>query len=193
MKRRGNKPKDVRQRLRAYEPGAYLYAGFGAHAMAGSVALLPFGVVFFTTQPVSSALTLLTTGGYIVGPLALAVFACGWAAMSTGLLYLMRMRDNLALHLVVYTVVGSLLLTAIGLLIYSGYRTGVEDEFISADQQGLHNIKLFAPILGALGAAIGRWYLDRSIGWYHTIARPSLPDVLKYEDRKRDKDDYKRM
>lgn len=189
----GSKPKNVRQGLSRYEPGAHLYAAFPQHWKAGVASMIPFAILFFTTQPFHQAMNAITAGGYTITPAIVAVTSVLWAVMSVAILHQLRFRDNNKLHFLVYGVAGALVLLVLAIAaitVVQGRETGIYDPSTSPV---FLQMLIGAPLVGAAGSVIGRWTLNTSIYWHRWIVREPLPDVFKFVDGKRDKDDFKRL
>lgn len=186
-------PKPLRQRLAQYEPGAHMFAPFGVQWRAGAASLIPFGILYFTTQPFGQAATTLTMGGYIIGPTVIAFFATAWALMSSGLLHVLRFDTRTWRHYTVYALAG-----AVGLLI-AAMASLVIVRLISDRTVDFWNAESFAgflwasPLLGAISSIVGRRTLAPGIAWYRWLERPPLPDALTFVEGKRDKDEFQRM
>lgn len=186
-------PKNVRQGLSRYEPGAHLWAPFVAHWRGGVASLLSFAIAYFATVPFDEAMALLTLGAFTVVPIAGALYATVWAAMSVAILHHLRYRDSLRVHLAWYAGVGAAVLTIVvivALTLSRGAATGYYDPSTSPQ---FFSFLIGAPLVGAVGAAFGRWAMDKSIFWHRWIVRDPLPDVFKFVERKHDKDDFKRL
>lgn len=186
-------PKDVRQGLSQWEPGAHLWAPFPTHWKAGGISLIPFGIIFFTTQPIDQALSMLTLGGFTVFPAIAGSWAAAYALMSMAILHRLRFRDHLRLHLAVYAAAGAATLTLVGmaaLTLVEGNQTGIYDP--SSSPVFIRTL-LLAPVIGALSAALGRWAIDKGIHWHRWIIRNPLPDVFTFVEGKRDKDEFKKL
>ena len=128
--------KPLRRQLPDFEPGAFLYAGFGVHWRAGAASLIPFGIIYFTTQPFGSAMTTLTMGGFVIGPLVIAFFATAWALMSVWLLHLLRHDTRTWLHYTVYAAAGAVglfLLAMLSLVGVQAYNTRGGLDFWNAE------------------------------------------------------------
>jgi uncharacterized membrane protein YeaQ/YmgE (transglycosylase-associated protein family) len=190
---KSSKPKNVRQGLTTYEPGAHLYASFVTHWKGGVASMIPFGVLYFTTQPFEQAMTTLATGGFTIGPAIIGITALAWALMSMAVLQRLRFRDSLRLHLLVYAITGAvvlLTLAMVALTLVQGLKDGVYDPSTS---DAFSRMLIGAPIVGALGSVIGRWTIDSGTAWHRMIVREPLPDVFTFVEGKRDKDEFKRM
>lgn len=186
-------PKNVRQGLSQWEPGAHLWAPFGTHWKAGGISLIPFGIIFFTTQPIDQALSMLTLGGFTVFPALAGSWAAAFALVSMAILHRLRFRDDLRFHLAVYAAVGAvgLMLVSMAVLtLVEGAQTGIYDP--SSSPVFLRTL-LLAPLVGGLGAAFGRWAVDKGIYWHRWIVRNPLPDVFTFVEGKHDKDDFKKL
>jgi hypothetical protein len=185
--------KPIRQALKGYEEGAHLWAPFVVHWRAGAATLIPFGIIYFTTQPLGAALTTLTMGGYIIGPTILAFFATLWAAMSFYLLHRLRFNTRTGVHYTVYGVagaVGLLLLAMVSLTLVQLYNDGTPDFWNAASFVGF----LWAsPLLGAISSVFGRRVLAPGIQWHTLIERPALPDVFTFVEGKHDRDEFQKM
>ena len=116
LDRVSNTPRPLRRDVPQREEGAYLYARFGTHWRAGAASMIPFGIIYFTTQPFGSAMTTLTMGGFIVGPAVIGFFATLWAVMSVWLLHLLRYDIRVWLHYTVYGVAGAVGLFVLAML-----------------------------------------------------------------------------
>lgn len=184
----------LRRQLPEYEAGAFLFANFGVHWRAGAASLIPFGILYFTTQPFGAAMTSLTMGGFIIGPLVVGFFATAWALMSVWLLHQLRNDTRTWLHYTVYAVAGAVglfLLAMVSLVAVQAYNTqGGLDFWNAASFKGF----LWAsPLLGAIASIVGRRTLAPGIHWTVLIERPALPDVLTFVDGKHDKGEFQRM
>lgn len=183
----------VRKPVTVYQDGAHMYASFGAHWRAGVASLIPFGILFFTTQPFGEAMMALTTGGYTIGPALVAAHATAWAAMSFGVLHVVRFSASKAVHYGAYAGAGAVALLTFSMLVLVIVR------LIEADAVDFWNATRFqfflwaAPLLGAIGSVIGRRFLARDISWTVWIERGPLPDVFDFVEGKRDKEDFQRM
>lgn len=189
-----NTPRPLRRDVPQREEGAFLWATFGTHWRAGAASMIPFGIIYFTTQPFGSAMTTLTMGGFIIGPAVIAFFASLWAVMSYGLLHLLRNDIRVWLHYTVYAAAGAVGLFVLAMLSLVGvqaYNThGGLDFWNAASFTGF----LWAtPLLGAIGSIVGRRVLASGVRWTIWIKRPPLPDVFTFVDGKRDKDEFQRM
>lgn len=185
--------KPIRQALTTYEAGAHLYAPFGVHWRAGAASLIPFGIIYFTTQPFEQAATTLTMGGYIIGPAVLALFATLWACMSYLLLHRLRFNTRTGVHYTAYAVAGALgllVLSMISLVIVQLINDGTPD-FWNATR--FSAFLWAAPALGAVSSIIGRRVLAPGIQWNALIERPALPDVFTYVEGKHDRDEFQKM
>lgn len=190
---RSNAPKNVRQAVTNRLPGAHLYAAFGTHWRAGVATLIPFAILFFTTQPFGQAMAALTSGGYTVGPAVIAGHATAWALMSYWLLHLLRFSDRTAVHYGVYAGAGAvalLVVAMVALVLVQLAEDGTPDFWNAASFTGF---LWGAPLLGAIGSVIGRRVLAPGISWHVWLERGPLPDVFDYVEGKRDKDDFQRM
>lgn len=185
--------KPLRQQLATYEPGAHLYARFAVHWRAGAASLIPFGILYFTTQPFEQAATTLTMGGYIIGPMIVGLFATLWACMSYVLLHRLRFNTRNGVHYTVYAVAGAiglLLLAMVSLVLVQLYNDGTPD-FWNASR--FTAFLVAAPLLGAVSSILGRRVLAAGVQWNVLIERPPLPDVFTYVEGKHDKDEFQRM
>jgi len=186
-------PKPIRQSLASYEPGAHMFAPFGVQWRAGAATLIPFGILYFTTQPFGSAMTTLAAGGYVIGPAVIALFATGWALMSRGLLHLLRFDTRTWVHYTVYAVAGGLGLLFLGmvsLVIVQGFTNHTADFWNANAFTGF----LWAtPALGAISSILGRRVLAPGIQWHRWLKRDPLPDALTMVDGKHDRDEFHRM
>jgi hypothetical protein len=191
--RMANDLKPIRQGLAAYEDGAHMYARFGVHWRAGAASLIPFGIIYFTTQDFGDAATTLTMGGYIIGPAVVALFATLWAVMSFGLLHRLRFDTRTWVHYTTYAIAGAVglfLLAMASLALVQQYNDGTPDFWNAASFSGF----LWAsPLLGAISSIVGRRVLAPGIQWHVLIERPPLPDVFTYVDGKHDRDEFQRM
>ena len=192
-----NQPTPVRQSLAQWEPGAHLWAPYFSHFKAGVVSIIPVGLVFLFSQPFDQAMTLIAAGGYTVLPTIMVVAGLLWGTFSWMLLHLLRFKDRLALHLGVYGVVGALaLLTLAAFFAWIGpslWSALLEGETFVRNNDAMFRSIMLAPILGAAGAVLGRWAIDREILWNRFIVRAPLPDVFGFVDKKFDKDDFKEL
>lgn len=186
-------PKSVRQQVSRWEAGAHLYATFGSHWKAGAASLIPFAVVYFTAQPLGSAIQGIAMGGYTIAPFIVAVFATGWAAMSYGLLHVLRMDQRIWVHYLSWTLSGaaSLLVVAMGILTLVTWAS--EGHLDPTQHQSWGTILWGAPLFGGLGAFIGRFVLRNYITWHIWIVRKPLPPVFDFVEGKRDKNEFERM
>lgn len=189
-------PKDLkplRQGLTSHEEGSHLYARFAVHWRAGAASLIPFGIIYFTTQPFEAAATTLTTGGYIIGPSIVALFATLWAVMSYGLLHRLRFDTRTWVHYTTYAIAGAVglfLLGMVSLALVQLYNDGTPDFWNATSFTGF----LWAtPLLGAISSILGRRVLAPGIQWHVLIERPALPDVFTYVEGKHDRDEFQRM
>ena len=156
--------------------------------------MIPFGIIYFTTQPFGSAMTTLTMGGFIVGPAVIGFFATLWAVMSVWLLHLLRYDIRVWLHYTVYALAGAVGLFVLAMLSLVGvqaYNTqGGLDFWNAASFTGF----LWAsPLLGAIASIVGRRVLASGVRWTIWIKRPPLPDVFTFVDGKHDKGEFQRM
>jgi hypothetical protein len=184
----------LRRTVDTQEPGAFLSASFGVHWRAGAASLIPFAIIYFTTQPLGSALTTLTMGGYVIGPLVVGFFATSWALMSLALLHALRFDTRTWLHYLVYAVAGAIglfLLAMLSLLAVQAYNTQGGLDFWHADS--FSGFVWAAPLLGAIASIVGRRVLATGIRWTVLIERPPLPDVFTYVEGKHDRDEFQRM
>ena len=170
-----------------------MFAPFAVQWRAGVATLIPFGILFFTTQPLGQAATTLTMGGYIIGPAVIALFSTGWALMSRGLLHALRFDTRTWLHYTVYAIAGAvgLFIAAMASLVVVRLITDRALDFWNAE--AFTGFLWGAPLLGAISSVIGRRTLAPGIGWYRWLERPPLPDALTFVEGKRDKDEFQRM
>ena len=186
--------KPLRRQISDFEEGAFLFAGFGVHWRAGAASLIPFGIIYFTTQPLGSAMTTLTMGGFIVGPLVVGFFATAWALMSVWLLHVLRNDTRTWLHYTVYAAAGALglfLLAMLSLVGVQAYNTRGSLDIWNAE--AFSGFVWAAPLLGAVASIVGRRVLATGIRWTVLIERPPLPDVFTFVEGKRDKGEFQRM
>lgn len=187
-------PKPLRRAVPEYEDGAFLYAQFGVHWRAGAASLIPFGIIYFTTQPLGEALQTLTMGGYVIGPAVVGFFATAWALMSYGLLHLLRYDTRTWLHYTVYAAagaVGLLVLAMLSLVGVQAYNTQGGLNFW--DHQSFTGFLWATPLLGAVSSIVGRRVLASGIRWTILMTRAPLPNVFDYVDGKHDRDEFQRM
>jgi len=186
-------PKPIRQQLAEYEDGAHLFAPFVVQWRAGVATLIPFGILFFTTQPFGQAATTLTMGGYIIGPAVIAFFSTAWALLSTWLLHVLRFDTRTWVHYATYALAGAvaLFVTAMASLVVVRLIEDRAWDFWNA--QAFTGFLWAAPLLGAISSVIGRRTLAPGIRWYRWLERPPLPDVFEFVEGKRDKDEFQRM
>ena len=187
-------PKPLRRELPDFEPGAYLFARFGVHWRAGAASLIPFAILYFTTQPLGSAMTALTMGGYVIGPAVVGLFATLWAVMSVGLLHVLRHDTRTWLHYTVYAAAGAVglwLLAMLSLVAVHAYNTQGGLDFWHAES--FAGFMWASPLLGAVASIVGRRTLASGIRWTKTIVRPPLPDVFTFVDGKHDRDEFHRL
>lgn len=183
----------VRKPVTVYQDGAHMYASFGAHWRAGVASLIPFGILFFTTQPFGDAMMALTTGGYTIGPALVVGHATVWAAMSYGVLHMVRFSGSKAVHYGAYAAAGAVTLLLVGMLALMLVRL-IQAESLDFWNNARFGLYLWAaPLLGAIGSVIGRRFLARDISWNVWIERGPLPDVFDFVEGKRDKEDFQRM
>jgi len=190
---RGSSPKNVRQAVTRHEGNAHLYAAFGTHWRAGVASLIPFGILFFTTQPFGDAMAALTSGGYTVGPAIVVTHATVWALMSFGLLHLLRFSTSIPRHYLTYAGVGGatlLVFAMLALTVVQLFDNGTADFW---NRSAFVGFLWGAPLLGAIGSVIGRRALASGISWHIWIERGPLPQVFDYVEGKHDKDDFQRM
>jgi hypothetical protein len=186
-------PRDIRQPITEWEPGAHLYATFGSHWKAGAASLIPFGVIYFTAQPLGSAIQSIAMGGYTIAPAVVGIFATGWAGMSYGLLALLRHERRVSVHYAVWTMTGAAVLLAVALGLLTVV-TWASVGFVNPTEHQSWNTMLWAaPLLGGLGSFIGRFVLRRYVSWHVWIQRKPLPDAFTFVEGKRDKNDFERM
>ncbi len=186
-------PRSVRQQVSQWEPGAHLYATFGSHWKAGAAALIPFAVVYFTAQPLGTAVAGIAMGGYTIAPFIIGVFATGWAAMSYGLLHVLRKDDRVWVHYLSWSLSGAvaLLVVALGVLTLV---TWASEGIVNPTLHKSWGVMLWgAPLFGALGSFVGRFVLRNYITWHIFIERNPLPDVFDFVQGKRDKNDFERL
>lgn len=186
-------PRRMRQPLKDHEPGAHLHATFWTHVKAGLVSLAPFALLYFTAQPLEDAMSFLASGGFTIAPTLLAVYSCGWALMSMALLHRLRFSESVAHHYIVYAIAGAVALPVLAIAILTLVRLAVEGsaDFWNATTFGM--LMIASPLLGALGAVIGRRVLAPGIHWNRWLERAPLPPALEFVEGKRDKDDFTRM
>jgi hypothetical protein len=185
--------KPIRQALTQYEDGAHMYAPFIVHWRAGAASLIPFGILYFTTQPFGAAMTTLTMGGYIVGPSILAFFATSWAGMSYYLLHWLRFDTRTWKHYVSYAVAGAVGLFVLAMLSLTLVQLYSHDSAAFWEAESFPGFVWAAPLLGAISSVIGRRVLAPGIQWHVLIERPALPDVFTFVDGKHDRDEFQRM
>jgi hypothetical protein len=186
-------PKNIRQGLSRYEPGAHLWAPFAVHWRGGVASLLAFAIAYFGTIPLDDAMALLTLGAYTVVPALGALYATVWAFMSVAILHHLRFRDQLRVHLLWYAGVGAVALTLFVMVVLTISRAAITGYFDPSTSPQFFSFLLGAPVVGAAGAAFGRWAIDNSIYWHRWIVRAPLPDALTFVEGKHDKDDFKRL
>ena len=188
-----NTPKPIRQSLVAYEPGAHMFAPFGVQWRAGVASMIPFGILYFTTQPFGSAMTTLTMGGYIIGPAVIGFFSIAWAFMSRGLLHALRFDTRTWLHYTVYAIAGAigLLLMAMASLVIVREITDHSADFWNAS--AFVGFLWAAPALGAISSVVGRRVLAPGIQWHRWLTREPLPAALTLVEGKHDRDEFRRM
>lgn len=202
-------PKPMRERVKEGTPGAELWAPFGEHMKAAVISAIPFLVILIIANGagvpgdaniVERLITglnltglLFATGGLLIGPGILLAYCALWSLMSRRVLRLLRHRDDLAPHLIGYALAGAagLFVAAMVLLTIGRLINGDGLNIVSAPT--FRGLAIGSPFLGAAGAVLGLFALRRSIGWYVLRERPPLPDVFRFVDRKRDKDDFERM
>ena len=190
---KSSKPTNLRQPVTGWEAGAFLYATFGSHWKAGAASLIPFGVIYFTAQPLGTAIQSIAMGGYTIAPAVIGVFATGWAAMSFLLLHLLRFEKRVTVHYAVWSATGAALLLVVALAILS-IVTWASEGFVNPTSHHSWNTMLWAaPLLGALGSFIGRFTLRSYISWHVWLERKPLPPVFDFVEGKRDKDEFERM
>lgn len=184
----------LRRQVPEYEEGAFLYAGFGVHWRAGAASLIPFGILYFTTQPFGAAMTSLTMGGFIIGPAVVGFFATAWALMSVRLLHWLRNDTRPWMHYTVYAAAGAVglfLLAMLSLVAVQAYNTQGGLDFWNASS--FKGFLWASPLLGAIASIVGRRTLASGIRWTILIERPPLPDVFTFVDGKHDKGEFQRM
>jgi hypothetical protein len=186
-------PVNVRQQVSRWEAGAHLYATFGSHWKAGAASLIPFAVVYFTAQPLGSAIQGIAMGGYTIAPFIVAVFATSWAGISYGLLRLLRMDQRVWVHYVVWMVTGAIALLIGALAILTLVTFASEGGASPTEHQSWNTMLWAAPLFGALGSLIGRFVLRNYISWHVWIVRKPLPPVFDFVEGKRDKNEFERM
>ncbi|MGC4175188.1 hypothetical protein [Demequina sp.] len=187
-------PKPLRTSVKEQEPGAFLYAQFGVHWRAGAASLIPFMIIYFTTQPFGAAVQTLTMGGFIIGPAVLAIFATLWALMSYGLLHRLRFDFRTWVHYTVYAIAGAIglwLLAIVSLILVQAYNTEGSLDFWNAS--AFAGFMWASPLLGAVSSIVGRRTLAAGIRWTIIRERPPLPDVFTYVEGKHDRDEFQRM
>lgn len=189
----GSKPRDIRQAVTRHEGGAHLYAPFGVHWRAGVATLIPFAVLFFTTQPFGDAMATLTMGGYTISPAVIALFATAWAVMSVGLLHRLRFEERVTVHYVVYGVAGAIALWVTGVLVLAGIRLAEAGTLDLWHAEAFTRFMIGTPLLGAMGSVIGRRVLASGIFWHVWIERKPLPPVFEFVEGKHDRDEFERM
>jgi hypothetical protein len=163
------------------------------HWRAGAATLIPFGIMYFTTQPFERAMTTLTTGGFIIAPSIIALFATLWACMSYLLLHRLRFNVRNVVHYTAYAIAGAVglfVLAMLSLVLVQLYNYRTFDFWNAAAFTGF---VWASPLLGAVSSLIGRRVLAAGIQWNILIERPALPDVFTYVDGKRDRDEFQRM
>lgn len=190
---RSKQPRDIRQPITEWEPGAHLFATFGSHWKGGAASLIPFGVIYFTAQPLGSAVQSIAMGGYTIAPTIVAIFATGWAGMSYGLLHLLRHERRVSVHYAAWSATGAAVLLALALSLLTVV-TWASVGFVNPTEHQSWNTMLWAaPLIGALGSFIGRFVLRRYVSWHVWIKRKPLPDALTFVEGKKDKNDFERM
>lgn len=185
--------KPIRQALTTYEDGAHMYAPFGVHWRAGAASLIPFGIIYFTTQPLGAAMQTLTMGGYIIGPAVVGLFATLWALMSFALLHRLRFDTRTWVHYTTYAIAGAIglfLLAMASLALVQLYNDGTPDFW---NAKAFTGFVWASPLLGAISSIVGRRVLAPGIRWHVLIERRALPDVFTYVDGKHDRDEFQRM
>lgn len=193
-KRKARAPKRVRQQLSVWEEGAFLFATFISHWKAGFASLLPFAVIYFTVQPLGDAIQSIAMGGYTIAPVLVAIYATGWAAMSYGLLHLLRRNERAWFHYAAWTVTGAVTLFLVGIGFLSLVTLIGEGSSASPMDHKSWDLFLWAtPLLGAFGAFIGRFVLRNFITWHITIDRKPLPNVFEFVPGKRDKREFEKL
>src|SRR6187455_383388 len=123
---KSSKPTNLRQPVTGWEAGAFLYATFGSHWKAGAASMIPFGVIYFTAQPLATAIASVAMGGYTIAPAVIGIFATGWAGMSYLLLHLLRHEQRVTVHYAVWTATGAAVLLAVALGVLSGVTWATE-------------------------------------------------------------------
>lgn len=189
-----NNLKPLRRSVPQFEEGAFLYAQFGVHWRAGAASLIPFGIIYFTTQPFGAAMQTLTMGGYVVGPAVLGIFATLWALMSFGLLHLLRHDTRTWVHYTVYAVAGAIglwLLAMLLLVAVQAYNTSGQLDFWN--HASFTGFAWATPLLGAVSSIVGRRVLASGIRWTILIERGPLPNVFDYVEGKHDRDEFHRL
>lgn len=189
----GSKPRNIRQAATVHEDGAHLYASFGVHWRAGVATLIPFAVIFFSTQPFGNAMATLTIGGYTIAPAFVALFATGWALMSLGLLHRLRFEERVTVHYVVYGLAGAIALWVIAMLALAGIRLAEAGTWDLWHAEAFTRFMIGAPLLGAMGSIIGRRVLASGVFWHVWIERKPLPPVFDFVEGKHDRDEFERM
>lgn len=190
---RNGKPTDIRQPVTEWETGAHLYATFGSHWKAGAASMIPFAVVYFSAQPLGTAIQSIAMGGYTIAPTIIAIFATGWAAMSYGILRALRFERRISVHYVVWTIAGAVALLAVALSVLTVATWASEGLVSPVRHQSWGTMLVWAPIIGGLGSFIGRFVLRRYVSWHVWLQRRALPPVFDFVEGKRDKGEFERM
>lgn len=189
----GAKPRNIRQPVTRHEGNAHLYAAFGVHWRAGIASLIPFAIIYFSTQPLADAMATLALGAFTLGPAVVAAVATGWALMSMVLLHYLRFEERTWVQYGVYAGVGAAVLTLLAVitLILVQLREEGTADFWNAT--AFARLMIGAPLIGAVGSIVGRRTLAAGVFWHIWIERKPLPDVFTYVEGKRDKDEFERM
>lgn len=188
--------------------GAYLYAPFGDHMKAGFMSLIPIVVLNIVAAAaevqgdpsvadrilggLNATGAFVTTLGWVLMVVA-AAYCASWAAMSIGLVRLLRFRPSIYPHLAAHALAGAVITFAVsmGLLWLS-----VHDELAGAplsDSPNFAPLALGAPAIGAASSVIGMWALKSLLGWYVDREREPLKDVFTFVEGRHVKDDFKRI
>ncbi len=170
-----------------------MYATFWSHCKAAFASMVPFVIVYFTAQPFDEAMGFLVSGGVTIAPALVGIYICGWALMSMGLLRALRFDQSVVKHYVVYAVTGAIALTVVALGILTAVRVAREGTWDIWNVSTFTTLLVASPLLGALGAVIGRRVLAFFIQWHRWLEREVLPNALEFVEGKHDRAEFHRM
>lgn len=190
-RRRTGDPLIRRVRLDQPTPLGYLWAPFPNHMKAAAASLLPFAVLFFVVQSPSEAFITLATGGLLVTPIVILAYCAAWAVMSYGVTHVLRHNTSAGTHFAAYALVGAAVLTALAFLLVSAWT--LPRGLAVWSHGGFVPLMTWAPALGAVGSAIGRLALRWELDWFADVEADPGAGALRFETRKRDKDDWEQL